>query len=87
MHAYGREHDLDATVDDYYAILQEFPVAPVGFLCIDGHVLHTEPYWNATDIQTDIEICLNRGHDTVEATLALQHDEMCEFLAELLQEV
>lgn len=88
LEAYGREQGLDdITRDDYYAMLQAFPDAPVGFLRIDGELLPAAAYWNAADLGEDTEIYLNRGHKEVEATLALEHDEMCEFITELLSEI
>lgn len=81
---YAQEQQLEWTLDDVLLLLHRTPSAPVGFLVLNGHVHSHCPYYDQRDLDEDVALCResNRYFD-VETTLALHHDDMCDFLMQL----
>ena len=90
IYAYLCQQDLCDyySQDDVCTLLETIPSPPCGFLSLCGQVYHTDPYWNETDLQDDLQqLRTEHASDDVLSTLALSHDQMCEFLCILFDEM
>jgi len=83
LHTYCQQNELEYDLLTLQRLLDAYETPPAGFIWQQGDVLVDSPYWFQEDLLQDIAIMQNdcsASDEDIRPTLALQHDEMAEFL-------
>ena len=88
LHNYCQQNDLEYDLATLQRLLEIYDTAPLAFVSESGLVHEQSPYWLQADLDEDLKILRETTDgckEDVEATLALQHDEMCSFLDSIVR--
>lgn len=100
LYNYSRENDIDLTLPQAYAVIQAHRDPPYGWLVARDMFVENSTdnvaeekseigpylYWHQTDAEEDANIYREDGYADVFITQAVDHETMCSFLTDFLNE-